>query len=155
MLKLWALCGWFSYFTTGSFLALFAKRPSLPLSSKSASGFFWSNWDVLFNSHLQFRDSARPAKDSFPFHSDPRDAKARRAQYNVFTLQSLFGGSSALRADPNPPPPVAGAVTGAFQKLNPQAGDPIGRPREARVFIGPQTHDQHYGFFAFPARSWP
>ena len=57
--------------------------------------------------------------------------------------------SIALRADPSPPPPVAGAVTGAFQKLNPQAGDPIGRPRKARLFIGPQTHDQHTAYLLF------
>ena len=35
------------------------------------------------------------------------------------------------------------------KKLNPQAGDPINRPREARIFIGPQAHDQHVASMVF------
>jgi len=134
----------------GLILGLFRKGAQFASVIRERVGLFLAgNWDVLFNAHLQFRDSAGPAKDSFPFHSDPRDAKARKAQYNIVTHQSLSGGSSTLRANPNPPPPVAVAVTGAFQMLNPQAGDPISRPREARVFIGTQTHDQHMASLLF------
>ena len=134
----------------GLILGPFRKGAQFASVIKERVGLFLAgNWGVLFSDHLQFRDSARRAEDAVPFHSDPRDAKARRAEYNVITHQSLSSGASALRANPNPPPPVAGAVTGAFQKLNPQAGDPINRPREARTFIGPQTHDQHVASMAF------
>ena len=45
-----ALCG-FSYFTTDSFLVLFAKGPSLSLSSKSVSVFFWQETGTCFSMH--------------------------------------------------------------------------------------------------------
>ena len=105
--------------------------------------FLAGEWDELFQSQLQFRDPSKRPQESSPLHHDPRDAKAHRAQLNLQLNQSLTGAAAALRANANPTPPLAGAVTSAFQGLNPQAGDKIGRPAEARTFIGPQTFTQH------------
>ena len=134
----------FFFLYDGLILGPFRKGSQFTSVIKERVGLFLAGkWDELFQSQLQFRDPSKRPQESSPLHHDPRDAKAHRAQLNLQLNQSLTGAAAALRANANPTPPLAGAVTSAFQGLNPQAGDKIDRPAEARTFIGPQTFNQH------------
>ena len=128
----------------GLILAPFQKGAQFVSVIKERVALFLAgDWDKLFQKQLQFRDPSKRPQEASPLHHDPRDAKAHRAQLNLQLNQSLTGAAAALRANANPVPPKVGDVTEAFQKLNPQAGEEVPRPVEARTSIGPQTLAEH------------
>jgi hypothetical protein len=131
-----------------TFAPLILRAPPLRYIRRLAL-FLAGDWDKLFRTQLQFRDPAKRPQEASPLHHDPRDAKAHRAQLNLQPNQSLTGAAAALRANANPVPPKVGDVTAAFQKLNPQAGEEVPPPVEARTSIGPQTYAEHLASVEF------
>ena len=102
------------------------------------------SWDPLLDEELMRRPAqGRPSGPSLSSVDDPALVNALRAEKALAARRSRSGASAALSAPANPRAAEPGDLLRAFQKLNPQVGDPCstsdGSPASARRPLLPPT----------------